>query len=100
MIDITFRQNGELYLKAEGHAEFSLGDDIVCAAVSTLIETLASYISQKGNCHGGITLGKGYAEIIDGNLQDLPFFEITLHGLSLISADYPKNVRITPTCRF
>ena len=95
MINITFCKSKSLYLKAEGHAEFSMGDDIVCAAVSTLIETLASYLSQKSNGNGSITLGKGYAEIIDGDLQDLPFFEIILHGLTLISSEYPKNVKIT-----
>ena len=43
MIQITYNEMGDMmFLRAEGHAEFApKGQDIVCAAVSALMQTLA-----------------------------------------------------------
>ena len=46
MIQAVFtRKNSERMLEVKGHAGYSTGDDIVCAAVSTLEQTMAAVLS-------------------------------------------------------
>ncbi len=90
MIMAVFKK-GELLLEISGHAEYSPGDDIVCAGVSAIIGTLASFLGvRKSPCE--VILKKGYALISSRDEKDAPLFDLSAHGLYLISLEYPENV--------
>ena len=95
MINIIFRQENGLCIEAQGHAEFAKKDDIVCAAVSSLVGTLAYSVSHSPAFCGNISLENGYARIFTKDNSLLPYFEFTLTGLRLIGENYPENVKIT-----
>lgn len=93
MITVEYSFDDSLLLRVTGHADHSRENDIVCAGVSALTESLASFISSKGYT-ASIRLGRGYAEIYSREHEALPFFHFTLHGISLICAEYPDNIKI------
>ncbi len=93
MIQITYNEMGDMmFLRAEGHADFApKGQDIVCAAVSALMQTLAYSLDS-----GTVT----YAD--DRNLMvvqakqgtdSLAKFELVTDGLILLADAYPEHVR-------
>lgn len=62
MIDITIDREGH-EITAAGHAGYGeRGSDIICSAVSTLLHTLASYIT----LHGELLCGEPVVECDDG----------------------------------
>ena len=47
MIEATAAQCAQGYsLEVIGHAEYACGNDVVCAAVSALVESLAAYLEE------------------------------------------------------
>lgn len=78
---------GKLTLR--GHAGCGpRGGDIVCAAVSILVETLARSLPGED-----VRLGEGFAKFrfAPGN----PAAAFALRGLSLLAESYPNNVNIS-----
>ena len=92
MIQITYNEVGEgMILRAEGHAGYAeKGKDIVCAAVSALLQALA-YSVGNGVIDGGNTLTVQAAQSCDNMAK----FELVLDGLQLLAEQYPENVRYT-----
>lgn len=90
-------------IKASGHAEYApMGQDIVCAGVSTLIQTLALCIL--GYAHGLSENPKieiGEKTIISCRPKKEREREISLLywycicGLDALAQQYPKNIGIT-----
>lgn len=94
MIVITQHKNG---LSIRGHAHYAeIGKDIVCAAVSTLAQTLIysieeltadkiEYVSKPG------TVEIKYGDLTDGAQLLLNSFFV---GVQMIADNYPDNVRV------
>lgn len=89
------------YIRAEGHAEYNPGADVVCAAVSTLMQTL--YAGLDGVCHAsvgekhedGLMVVVAYTGADNGKEAHTLFQSIIL-GLQLIAKEYPDHVQIEP----
>lgn len=84
MIEVIY-DRGVPSISASGHAGYALaGQDIVCAGVSALLETLAMYatdVHDKGNF------------VISGG--DTSLYDFAAGGIAEISEKYPENVIIT-----
>lgn len=93
MIQITYNEMGDMMLlRAEGHAEFApKGQDIVCAAVSALMQTLAYSLDS-----GTVTCADDRNLIVVQAKQgtdSLAKFELVTDGLILLADAYPEHVR-------
>lgn len=93
MIQITYNEMGDMmFLRAEGHAEFApKGQDIVCAAVSTLMQTLA-YSLDSGTVTCADDRNLMVVQAKQGT-DSLAKFELVTDGLILLADAYPEHVR-------
>jgi uncharacterized protein YsxB (DUF464 family) len=100
MINITFNPKS-LELKVEGHAHHGKkGEDIVCAAISTLFYTLGEALSQSEDMMTGPVVfddkdGNGHIkcspkEEYIGNITRT--YWTILVGMELVANNYPDNV--------
>ena len=100
MINITFKPE-TLELEIKGHAEHGKkGEDIVCAAISTLFYTLGEALNQSTEMLEKPPIfkdknGKGILSCIPkkeyaGNIAIT--YRTILIGLELVANNYPKNV--------
>ena len=96
MITIIYDEKGkDMSLQASGHAGYApKGQDIVCAAVSTLMQSLAYSVDS-----GTVTCDPGGDNILrvqaNRSLDTLAKFELVIDGLYLLAQQYPENVRLT-----
>ena len=106
MVKITYRENTEkglLSLYAEGHAGYAeKGRDIVCAAVSTLMQTLAYSVDNDG-CGGAIHFDGGkdgpvFSVEARMNPANRAKFELVLNGLYLLEQTAPEYVAVINLC--
>lgn len=83
------RRDGGWELVFSGHAGYSQGEDIVCAAVSILFFTLAEAVSRGG---GGASFrsGQGRVFVPDGYERERSFVR---RGVLLLAERYPGNVK-------
>ncbi len=89
------------YIRAEGHAGYEPGHDIVCAAISTLMQTL--YAGLDSVCHAetrkkqedGMMMVVAYAGK-DNRKETHAIFQGILCGLQLIAREYPEYVKVEP----
>ena len=94
MITIIYdEKEHDMILQASGHAGFApKGQDIVCAAVSCLMQTLA-YSVDGGTAtrdpDGDNVLRVQAAQSFDTQAK----FELVTDGLMLLAQQYPENVR-------
>lgn len=104
MIQVTYNEVGdEMILRAEGHAGFAeKGKDIVCAAVSVLMQTLA-YSVDAGNTGNTFELSDGK----NGNrltvqapmsVLNRDKFDLVVEGLIRLAENYPENVQFKKLC--
>ena len=100
MINITFNPK-DLELKVEGHAKHGKkGEDIVCAAISTLFYTLGEALHQSEDMMLYPLVfddkdGNGYIkcspkEEYAGNIART--YWTILVGMEMVANNYPKNV--------
>ena len=95
MINIIYNEAGQdMVLRAEGHAGYApKGQDIVCAAVSTLMQSLAYSVDS-----GTVTCDTSGDNILcvqaSRSLDTLAKFELVMDGLHLLAQQYPENVRL------
>ena len=99
MTDIRWYWDDELCgVSAKGHAEFNPGNDIVCSAVSALMQTL--YAGLEMQCYAQCILSKGDGRyeidcaIGDNRGEVKALFDSIVFGLHLIAKEYPENVRV------
>lgn len=90
------RYNSKLLVQAKGHALFAeSGQDTVCAAVSTLIQTWQLSCDLLG---GGIEvedLSKGsFSATTEETSVHLVLWKSLVLGLQMIATRYPKNIKI------
>lgn len=94
MIEVKRSGSG---LTITGHAGYAPhGQDIVCAAVSTLVQTFFESVQALTADEITVDFGPGKAVIQYGNLSDAAkLLEDSLFvGLNLIADNYPDNVRV------
>lgn len=102
MIRITYKEfpkEGAMRLRAEGHAGYApKGQDIVCAAVSTLMQALAfsADCSEEGFAVASSSGPEGtYLELqMKATPENRAKFELVTDGLELVAQLYPKFVMI------
>jgi len=95
MIRIKYRSvhDGHVLI-IRGHAGHNPGGpDIVCAAVSAIIYTLAGYLSQYEDISLHMDSGKTFISCVSDNKIDVAF-EMALVGLAQVAAAYPGNVTL------
>ena len=91
MIEASAYKGSEGYcLEVVGHADYAAGDDVVCAAVSALVESLAAYLEEYDDCTAEADLADGYAMITMP--QRNAAFDMAACGLEAIADKYPNNV--------
>lgn len=104
MINIEIKWKGEPFtLTASGHANADRnedGHDLVCCAVSTIVQTLGvSCASLLDVCTVYRKL-KGCAEILvtdtEAHWEDLvPRFQMAIDGLTVLANQYPQHVSLS-----
>ncbi|WP_315523950.1 ribosomal-processing cysteine protease Prp [Pseudoramibacter alactolyticus] len=94
MIDVTITKD---HLILSGHARTGpYGQDIVCAAVSTLVQTLEQAIRELTDDVIDCEIGPGYFNLITKHLSSAAWLLVDafLLGIFQIAESYPGNVRI------
>lgn len=106
MIKIIYEadpEGGKLTMRAEGHAGYApAGQDIVCAAVSCLMQTLAYSAAEDEHTSSCIYQGKD-GPVVSVEAGDSVLmrdkFELVADGLDLLAEQYPENVSFKESCR-
>lgn len=104
MIQVTYNEVGdEMILRAEGHAGYAeKGKDIVCAAVSVLMQTLACSVDadNTGNTFELSDGKNGNRLTVQAPMSVLnrDKFDLVVEGLSRLAENYPENVQFKKLC--
>lgn len=95
MTEITYYTDGrEFSIESRGHSGYAeSGKDIVCAGISTLLQTLIFYTNTDN-----YDIGDGYLWVHGSGSRDLIAYEMAITGLNLIEGSYPNNVKLTEGC--
>lgn len=93
-VSITHWKHG-CTMHLRGHAEYNPGNDIVCAAVSGLMQTLGTYLASEGIGKGDFR--KGDITVTSDNPDSLPYFRMTEHGLRSLARSFPQHVTVLDT---
>ena len=103
IIYVADPEGGKLTMRAEGHAGYApAGQDIVCAAVSCLMQTLAYSAAEDERTSSCIYQGKdGPAVSVETGDSVLmrDKFELVADGLDLLAEQYPENVNFKKRCK-
>lgn len=94
MIEISIRKNG---VTVSGHANYApRGQDIVCAAVSTLALTLIKSIEDltDDKIQYSISPGRVDIEYKDLSKKSRTLVDSFFVGVSMVSNDYPDHVQV------
>lgn len=96
MIEARAGQNAQGYcLEVIGHADYACGGDVVCAAVSALVEALAAYLEEYDDCTAEADLADGYAMISMSERNAA--YDMAVCGLCAIADQYPAYVTMITT---
>lgn len=106
MIKIIYEadpEGGKLTMRAEGHAGYApAGQDIVCAAASCLMQTLAYSAAEDEHTSSCIYQGKD-GPVVSVETGDSVLmrdkFELVADGLTLLAEQYPENVSFKKSCK-
>ena len=103
IIYVTDPEGGKLTMRAEGHAGYApAGQDIVCAAVSCLMQTLAYSAAEDEHTSSCIYQGKE-GPVVSVKAGDSVLmrdkFELVADGLDLLAEQYPENVNFKKSCK-
>lgn len=94
MIVITKYDNR---ITVKGHANYAqLGQDIVCASVSTLVQVMIASIEQMTDDKIEYSIQPGMVDIKFGNLSEKAQLLVSSFfiGAQMIADQYPNNVKI------
>ena len=103
IIYVADPEGGKLTMRAEGHAGYApAGQDIVCAAVSCLMQTLAYSAAEDERTSSCIYQGKE-GPVVSVEAGDSVLmrdkFELVADGLDLLAEQYPENVNFKKSCK-
>jgi uncharacterized protein YsxB (DUF464 family) len=93
LIQIERKADG---ITMNGHADYAPhGQDVVCAGVSTLIQTLIQSIEELTNDTIEYSMSPGRVDIKHGNLSERAqaLVDSFFIGIELIAGEFPDNVR-------
>lgn len=94
MIEVTRHSDG---ITIKGHAGYApRGQDIVCAAVSTLMYNLLASVEVLTTDKIKYTMMLGSTDIFYGNLSEAAMLLVDSFfvGIRMIADEYPDNVRV------
>lgn len=103
IIYVADPEGGKLTMRAEGHAGYApAGQDIVCAAVSCLMQTLAYSAAEDEHTSSCIYQGEE-GPVLNVEAGDSVLmrdkFELVADGLTLLAEQYPENVNFKKSCK-
>ncbi len=103
IIYVADPEGGKLTMRAEGHAGYApAGQDIVCAAVSCLMQTLAYSAAEDEHTSSCSYQGKD-GPVVSVKAGDSVLmrdkFELVADGLTLLAEQYPENVSFKKSCK-
>ena len=103
IIYVADPEGGKLTMRAEGHAGYApAGQDIVCAAVSCLMQTLAYSAAEDEHTSSCIYQGEE-GPVVNVEAGDSVLmrdkFELVADGLDLLAEQYPENVNFKKRCK-
>ena len=103
IIYVADPEGGKLTMRAEGHAGYApAGQDIVCAAVSCLMQTLAYSAAEDEHTSSCIYQGEE-GPVMNVEAGDSVLmrdkFELVADGLDLMAEQYPENVNFKKRCK-
>ena len=103
IIYVADPEGGKLTMRAEGHAGYApAGQDIVCAAVSCLMQTLAYSAAEDEHTSSCSYQGKD-GPVVSVKAGDSVLmrdkFELVADGLTLLAEQYPENVNFKKSCK-
>ena len=103
IIYVADPEGGKLTMRAEGHAGYApAGQDIVCAAVSCLMQTLAYSAAEDEKTSSCIYQGEE-GPVVSVETGDSVLmrdkFELVADGLTLLAEQYPENVSFKESCK-
>ena len=95
-IDIYYNGDNIVGLKAVGHTNYAPeGEDIVCAGISTLVQTAVLAIQKMYNINLIQSIDDGFIELkIPTNENVQIIIKAIIYGLKDIESGYPKNIKI------
>jgi uncharacterized protein YsxB (DUF464 family) len=103
-MDINIRWKGEPFsLTARGHvgaARNKNNHDLVCCAVSTIVQTLGVSCASLMEVETVYHRSDGFAEILVTGTEThwdqlVPRFQMAIEGLTVLANQYPQNVSLT-----
>ncbi len=101
-VDIFKRQNSIFKFNMEGHANYSEGDDIVCAAASSAAWMTVNGIENAANIKCGYETGEGYLSFIlpdDLTQNEKTKTDLLLNSFFLyikeLESQYSKHIKVT-----
>ena len=99
MTRITCSYSGNSFaLDVSGHSGYApAADDIVCAGISALVQTLAIWADEIGEDTMIDLPGGGEAHIRSSGDRILDFSKGIMEGLQAIAEAYPSNAEVTYT---
>lgn len=103
IIYVADPEGRKLTMRAEGHAGYApAGQDIVCAAVSCLMQTLSYSATEDEHTSSCIYQGKE-DPVVNVEAGDSVLmrdkFELVADGLTLLAEQYPENVNFKKSCK-
>ena len=104
MIQVTYNEVGdEMILRAEGHAGYAeKGKDLVCAAVSVLMQTLAYSVDANNTGHvldfEDAPSGNRMTVHAPMSVLNRNKFDFVVEGLCRLAENYPENVQFKKLC--
>lgn len=103
-VTVRYKNNRVVSLEAEGHAKFlPRGLDIVCAGISTLMQTAVNSLEAVANVRALLDAdpktGYMYIELPRDLSEDQAFkseviFQTVITGLKGIAESYPQNMKL------
>ena len=99
MIKVTYyEEHDEISMKVKGHADYApYGEDVVCAAVSTLAQTLLAYLNiDNEKFDYSMREGLIWAYAKGSNVRTA--FHVIMAGFHLIEENYPDYLTINRGC--
>ncbi len=95
-IQVFYKGDNIVQLKAVGHTDYApLGEDIVCAGISTLIQTAILAVNKMYSIDITQCLEDGKIELkIPEQTEIQIIIKAILYGLKDIESGYPQNIKI------
>ena len=93
-----YEQNDEISLEVRGHADYDeYGKDVVCAAVSTLAQTLLAYLNVDHEKFD-YSMREGYIWTYAKGSNVKVAFHVIMAGIHMIEEIYPDYLSINRGC--